>query len=188
MRIYTLGFVGLFFVFGSAHAVQSSPPSDSSIHELLQVTQTHKMLDAMQAQIDSMLKKVTHQATGGQPVDAGEQKIIDTQTSKLNNVLMQQISWSKLEPMYIDIYRKSFTQKEVDDMLVFYKSPSGQSMIEKMPVVMAQAMQTMQGEMATLMPQIQKITEDTANSLRAYEASKKNSSKHSSDGAGSDNK
>ncbi|HEX8776554.1 MAG TPA: DUF2059 domain-containing protein, partial [Rhodanobacter sp.] len=63
---------------------------------------------------------------------------------------------------------------EVDDMIAFYKSPSGQSMVAKMPAVMGQAMENVQIKMATLMPQLRQISEDTASQLKAYEASKQN--------------
>ena len=143
------------------------------MHELLQVTHVHKMLDTMMAQMDGMMKKASQQATAGHPIDAGAQKIIDAQTGKLHSLLMQQISWEKMEPMYISLYRKNLTQKEVDDMLTFYRSPSGQSVIVKMPVIMAQAMHTVQAQMSSLLPQIEKIETDTTSSLKVYEANKK---------------
>ena len=82
------------------------------------------------------------------------------------------MSWDKMEPMYIDLYRQTFTQKEVNDILAFYRTPSGQSMIEKMPVLMTRVMQTAQSMVATLMPQLQKINRDTVSALQAYEARK----------------
>lgn len=180
MRIYPVGFMALLFAFGSAHAGPDSPASYASLHELLQVTQTQKVQDAMMAQVDSMMKRASIQAMAGHQIDAGARKIIDAQTSKLNHVLLQQLAWKKLEPIYIDIYRKTFTQKEVDDMLAFYRSPSGQSMVAKAPAMMAQAMQTVQGMLLNLEPQIQKIMTDTATSLSAYEASQKQARTHSS--------
>ena len=185
MRIHAVGFVGLLFVFGPAYAAPNSPPSDASLHELMQVTQVHKMLDATMAQMDGMIKKESRQAMAGHPVDAGEQKIIDAQTSKLKVVMMQQLSWKKMEPMFISIYRKTFTQKEVDDMLVFDRSPSGQSMIAKTPAMMAQVMQTVQDEMSNLIPQMSKVEMDMVTSLNAYEASKKQAPRHSSTGKAS---
>ena len=174
MRLLTLGLLAGFLVCGSAAAATtaSQPPSAASIQELLQVTQSHKMLDAMKARMDGMMRQASEQALAGQPADAGEQKIMDAQTARLSALMKGQLSWNSMEPMYVDIYRKSFTQKEVDDMIAFYKSPSGQSMVAKMPAVMGQVMQTMQGKMATLAPQLRQISEDTASQLKAYEASK----------------
>ena len=58
-------------------------------------------------------------------------------------------------------------------MLAFYKSPSGQAVLAKMPTVMQQGMQYMKGQMTTLMPEIQKINEETETRLQAYGAGQK---------------
>lgn len=176
MRIQALGFIALFFVFGSACATQNTPPSDASLRELLQVMHAQKSLDYTRNQLDGMLHNSMHQDLAGQVIDGGLQKIIDTQTDKLNDLLLRKMTWASLEPMYVDIYRTTFTQKEVDDMLAFYRTPSGQSMITKMPIVMAQIMRSMQGWMAQLTPQIQKISSDTTSRIKAYEANKQSTS------------
>ncbi len=174
MRTLAFGLFALFLMSGasSVSAAESSPPSKASIRELLEATHAHKLVDTMMSQMDGLLRKSVQQAMSGQPVDAGEQKIIDAQITKLNDLLKQQMSWDKMEPMYIDLYRQTFTQKEVNDILAFYRTPSGQSMIEKMPVLMTRVMQTAQSMVATLMPQLQKINRDTVSALQAYEARK----------------
>ncbi|WP_297985406.1 DUF2059 domain-containing protein [uncultured Chryseobacterium sp.] len=40
-----------------------------------------------------------------------------------------------IENMIIPIYEKHFTEKEIDDFIAFYNTPSGKKMIEKMPIV-----------------------------------------------------
>lgn len=172
MRVHIFCFIALASVFGSASATQNPPPTDASIHALLQATQAHKTIDAVVNQMDGMMRKSIQQAEPGKSSDAGEQKIIDDMTNQVNNLMKQELSWDKMEPMYIDLYRKTYTQKEIDDMLAFYRSPSGRSMVAKMPALMAQSMQTMQGRMATFMPQLRKISVDTNTRLQAYDANK----------------
>jgi hypothetical protein len=185
MRIQIIAFIALLSGFGSALATQNPPPTDASIHVLLQATQAHKTLDAMVHQMDTMMRKSVPEAIQGQPLDAGAQKIVDGMMRQLNTLLKQQISWDKMEPMYISLYRKTFTQKEIDDMLIFYRSPSGRSMIEKMPALVAESMQTAQSRMTTLVPQLQQVSQDTSRRLEAYEANKKKTSVRSPAGAAS---
>lgn len=175
-RICTLGFLALSLVCGTAAATTapSQPASTASIEELLRVTQAHKLLDSTMARMDGMMRQSAAQAAAGQPVDAGEQKIIDAQIDKMNVVMKRALAWDSMKPMYLDLYSKNFSQQDVDGMLAFYRTPAGQSMIAKMPALMAQIMQTMQVKMAALMPQIQQIAQDTANQLKAYRASKQN--------------
>lgn len=150
-----------------------APPSEASIHELLEVTHAHAMLDTVMAQTEGMMKSAMDSSTKGQTLDDGQRKILADGQRKMQNLVLNSLSWDKMQGMYIDIYSKSFSQKEVDDMLTFYKSPSGKAVLAKMPMVMQQTMQYMKSQMATLMPEIQKITEETSAQLRAYNAGQK---------------
>jgi len=175
-RICTLGFLALSLVCGSAAAATapSQPASAASIEELLRVTQAHKLLDSTMARMDGMMRQSAAQATAGQAVDAGEQKIIDAQIDKMNVVMKRSLAWDSVKPLYVDLYSKTFSQQDVDGMLAYYRSPAGQSMIAKMPALTAQLMQAVQVKMAAMMPQIQQIALDTTNQLKAYRASKQN--------------
>lgn len=173
-RLYALSLLAGFFVCGSLAAATptNQPPSDASIQELLQVSKSQRPLGVMNAHIVRMMANSAAQALAGRIADDGAIKIIAGQTAKLDVIMKNQLSWDSVEPIYVDLYRKTFTQKEVDDMIAFYKSPSGQSMVAKMPAVTDQVTQTMQGKLATVMPQLHQISEDTANQLKAYEANK----------------
>lgn len=88
-----------------------APPSDASILQLLEVMQAQKLVDSMTGQLNGMMLKSAEQANGGSPLSAEEQKIVERGVGRLSDLIKQQISWPQLEPMMIDIYRKSFSQK-----------------------------------------------------------------------------
>jgi hypothetical protein len=179
-RICTIGFLALSFVSGSVVAAaatpSSQPASAASINELLRVMQVHKLMDLVIAQVvaqeDGRFRRTAMQMTNGQSPDASEQKIIDAQAAKMDELLKQEMSWDSIKPIYVDLYSKHFTQQEINDALDFYRSPSGQAMVTKMPAVMAQATQLRQARMASYAPQSQKIFQDTKAQITAYEASK----------------
>lgn len=150
-----------------------APPSQASIHELLEVTHAHAMLDSVMSQTQGMMKSALDSSMNGQAMDDAQKKIFADGQHKMQDLLLRSMNWDKMQGMYIDVYSKSFSQKEVDDMLAFYKSSSGQAVLAKMPMVMQQTMQYMKGQMTTLMPEIQKINEETAARLRAYAAGQK---------------
>jgi hypothetical protein len=157
-------------------AFADQPPSDASIRELLDVMQAHKIVDAIITQGDTLGRSAIQQAFNGRPPDAQEQKIMDTQMDKVHVVILSELSWDKISPMYINIYRTTFTQKEVNDMIAFYKSSTGQAVVEKLPMVMQQSTMQMKTHIANIMPQIQQINQDTISQLQSYEASKKGQS------------
>jgi len=132
-------------------------PSDASIKQLLEVTQTHKMLDSTMAQMNAFMTQMMQQATQGQKITPQIQKDIDKRQSEMMANLKELLDWNKLEPMYVRIYQKSFTQQEVDGMIGFYKTSSGQALINKMPVVLQNTLNEMQQMMA---PMMQRMRQD----------------------------
>ena len=145
-----------------------APPSDESIQQLLDVMQSKRLLDNMTSQLNGMMLKSAEQANNGAPLAAEEKKIVNRGIEQLADLVKQQLAWPQLEPMMLDIYRKTFTQKEVDDLVAFYKSPSGQAVIQKMPQVMQQSMAMTQAKMQTMLPQMQQISAQMVKELKAY--------------------
>lgn len=148
-----------------------APPSDASIHELLDVTQARQLVDGISGQFNGMLKKAIAQTQGDTPLDAGSQQIVDRAVDRMAEMFKQNMSWTQLEPQMVEIYRTSFSQQEINDLLVFYRSPSGQAVVRKMPLVLQQSVAVSQTRVQAMMPQIQKITAEMVQELKAYRES-----------------
>jgi len=84
----------------------------------------------------------------------------------------EMLDWDKLEPMYMRIYQKSLTQQDVDGMIAFYETPSGQALINKMPVIMQNTMAEMQQVMRPMMERIERMQQTI---MAEMEAKKKKS-------------
>ena len=144
-------------------------PTDASLKELLTVTQSQKMIDNMFGQIQSMMSAAEKQSLQGKPVTPDIQKILDSGHEKALAVMKEEMSWEKLEPLYIRIYKASFSQKEVDDMLAFYQTPGGQAVIQKMPVVLHNTMTEIQQMMGPMMQKMRAIQQQSAVEIQSAE-------------------
>jgi hypothetical protein len=82
------------------------------------------------------------------------------------------LDWNKLEPMYVRIYQKSFNQQEIDSLIAMYKSPAGQMLLNKMPVVLQNTMGEMQQLMQPVMQRIQRMQKDVVTQMQAERANK----------------
>jgi hypothetical protein len=60
------------------------------------------------------------------------------------------------------LYADTYTEQEMDGIIAFYKSPAGEAMLAKTPAIMAKANELVQQQMATVMPEIQKLIKDAA--------------------------
>lgn len=166
-----LRYVILLAYFAMCPAIAAeAPASETSIRELLTLTQSQKLLDGTMGQVDAMMQRSMKQALAGQTLTADQQRIMDNMRTKMIALFREDMKWETLEPMFIDVYKQSFTQKEVDGMLDFYKSEPGQAVIAKMPLVMQNTMQAMQGRMAVMLPKLQQLQQDAIAELKASRA------------------
>src|ERR1043166_5415324 len=147
-------------------------PGEDSIKQLLEVAQVHKLVDSMKVQMDAFMKNAMQQATQGQSVSPRIQKDIDKRQSELMTVLNEELAWEKLEPLYIRVYRQSFSREVVDGLIAFYKPPTGQAMINKMPVVMQNTFNEVQQRMGPMMRRIQRMQQEVVAEIQAEKAKK----------------
>jgi uncharacterized protein len=144
----------------------SNPPTEASIKQLLEVAQAHKLVDSVMTQMDNLMQQTIAEATKGQQIPEKVQKDIDQRRGELLALMKELLDWKKLEPMYVRIYQKTFTQQEVDGMIAFYKTPAGQAVMSKMPAAMQNTIDEMQQRMGPVMEKMQKMQRDVAAELK----------------------
>ena len=147
-------------------------PTEASVKELLEVAQSRKLVDSVMAQMDNLMQQTIAQATKGQPVPARVQKDIDQRRAEIIAMMKDLLDWKKLEPMYVRIYRKTFTQPEVDGMIAFYKTPAGQAVMSKMPSAMQNTIDEMQATMGPVMQKMQQLQQDVVTQLKTESKNK----------------
>ena len=131
--------------------------SEASVRELLEITQARKLSEGTVAQMDQFMNEAMNRELAGRVPTAEQQAILDDLRTKLVALIGDALKWEKLEPRYVDIYRKSFTDEEVAGMLAFYKTPAGQAVINKMPIVMQHTMGLVQDLLQDISPQLRQI-------------------------------
>ena len=148
----------------------AAQPSDESIRELLQVTDARQLMEGAMAQTDQMIKATMEQSLQGKEVSAEYRKILEDMQTQMVAVLNEDLGWSSMEPMFVEIYQKSFTQSEVDGMLEFYQSDAGKAVTAKMPLVMQNTMMLLQQRMANMAGRMQQIENAAVEKLKANAA------------------
>lgn len=145
------------------------PPSEDSIRRLLEVTEARKLLDGMMTQIDALMRRNMEQALRGRQLTPEQEAIIARMRNKMADAFRDEMTWDKLEPLYVRVYRDTFTQGEVDGMLAFYRTDAGRAVIVKMPGVIQTTMGEMQLRMQPLIQKMRAIEEEALTELRATE-------------------
>jgi uncharacterized protein len=151
----------------SVAVAADNPPSDASIKQLLEVVEMRKLPEAMTSQLDGAMKQAIQQATQGEQVPASIQQDIDKRQAQMIVATKETLDWNKLEPVYVRVYQKSLTQQEVDGLIAFYKTPSGQAVLKKMPVIMQNAVNETQQLMQPLVQQLRTMQQEVRAKVQA---------------------
>jgi hypothetical protein len=119
---------------------QNVPPTEDSVRRLLDLLQTHLILDEAMNNMDDFMQKSMEQArqTQGPALNAKQQQIIDQFRTDMVSAIKDELAWSKIEPGIVSAYANTFSQKEIDDMIAFYSTPNGRSISNKLPLVSRQ--------------------------------------------------
>jgi hypothetical protein len=168
MQILTLILIA-FFSFAAPAFAEEEPADEAIVRELIEVTEAARLLDDVGTQIDAMMEQSVRNALAGKPVSAGQQALLDELRTKVVGIFRESMSWQAMEPMIIEVYRKSFTRKEIEGMLDFYRTDAGRAVIAKLPLVMQHTMAAMQDNLKIMMPKIQAVQTDILARLKALD-------------------
>lgn len=157
------------FILGTLISIPAfaQPASKDSIKQLLKITKSEQFLGQMSPQISNMMHSSIEKFTQGKQLTTKQELALVNYTQELGKIMQEQLTWAKLEPEMIKIYAEEFTQEEIDGMIQFYKTPVGQSTIDKMPIVMQKSMQVGYKQMDAITPKIMQAAEKFAKEMQA---------------------
>ncbi len=145
-----------------AHADDAS--KQTKIQELFRLEKLDQISkQSMQRAMDMMNNPAMVQRMSGVQLPPGQQQAMQQLSGKLFPILSSALSWENVEPDYIKLYANAFTEKQIDDMIAFYKSPTGQAFAEKEPMLVQQQSAIAQQRLIGIMPEIQKTIKDFAD-------------------------
>lgn len=110
----------------STVAPAAEPPSkeEALVRELLEVTGGAEMAQQI----------VRQMMEASIPAESEEFR-------KLREAMLAELDVAAFLETIVPIYEKHFTAEEMEAAIAFYRTPAGQSMLRKMPLVMGEAMQ-----------------------------------------------
>ncbi len=149
--------------------VQAAPPSEGSVEEMLKCLQVDKLLTQALAQMTDGMNKAMEQklqaTIGTRELTPGQKAAIDKFRKKFSQTIQDDLSPGKVRAIYVQCYKETFSQDEVDGIIGFYKSPAGQAVSEKYPQVMQKAQTMMQARMGPMSTKVQAAMDDMIKEL-----------------------
>ncbi|HKD54714.1 MAG TPA: DUF2059 domain-containing protein [Steroidobacteraceae bacterium] len=148
-------------------AANDSRPTEASVHELFRTMNTRTIIDTARGQMNSSSSATLDHTLAGRPLNDQQRQILRDEHAQVMALIGEALDWNTLEPDMVEVYRNHFTQQEIDQMLQFYRSPTGQMVVAKLPGATQEMMQKMQARVQALAPRIVELQRETAAKVRS---------------------
>ena len=149
-----------------------APPSDASLQELSTLAHRDELYRGMKPQMDAMISSSIKEASRGQTVTPERQAVLDRMRERMVAAFDESFNAEAMQMVTVRIYQATYTQDEVDGLIAFYKTPAGQALINKSPLLMQNTMDEMRTLMRPLGQRIAQIKRDGEAELKALSANK----------------
>ena len=159
-----------FCAFAQTSQTANAVPSTESLEELMRLTKADQVMDSIVPLIETQMRAAVQTSVGSKPMTGDQKQFLDSFVTKMTVLLKDELSWNNFKDINLQIHRETYNQSEVDGMIAFYKTPTGQAMINKMPLLMQKSMGLMQQRMG---PMMQRIQAAAAESIREAQAAGK---------------
>ena len=102
MKKITVAVCIFFALSGTAFA---STPSDSSLNQLIAITDMKQLINGTFDQFDRIMDEFIQKSLNGQRVTPSQQVAINNMRTKMVTLLKNEYKWEILEPQFIQIYK-----------------------------------------------------------------------------------
>lgn len=155
-RHFTHLLLGVSLSFAAMAPALAAPPTDADVNRLLAASRAQSILDSMLPQIDKLQREQFEQYASKRQLTADERAKMERIQQRTSQVFREELSWQKMRPMYLDLYKQTFSKEDVLAMAEFYESPAGQSLLDKMPVLMQNVMVAVQTRLQPMLERLER--------------------------------
>lgn len=143
--------------------------------ELIKITGGDKIVDSMKGQLEMVFRQIIDQMN----IQEADKPKLEKYTQRFETIMKEDMNWAKSKAQYLDLYTATFTEKELNALVDFYKSDLGKKVTEKMPELMQKSMMVARTHMDTVIPKLESLTEEMRKEFEppADSAADKNASK-----------
>jgi hypothetical protein len=151
ITVFTLLLI-TFAVFARAE-----PATKASVEELLAVMKMEKTQADQAENLINMIRQGMAQAFKDKQLNAKQRHLMEEGGAAMFKISTEEASWGKTKPIFVKSYQENFSQEEVVAIIDFYRTPAGNALIDKQPVVQQEILKSLMPKMAA-----------TSEKVRAY--------------------
>ncbi len=156
-------------VIACALTAPAAAPTEESVAEMMKVMQLEALLGQTLKGMDEAMTKQMEQnletAVKGKTLSSAQKTAIMDFHEKFAATMNNELSFRVVRQIYMQAYRETFTQDEVDAIIAFYKTPAGKALVEKNPGAMQAANRLMKSRISPLEDKLQTMLDDFVKEL-----------------------
>lgn len=134
--------------------------------EVIALLHSERGVQQVADNISKQVAQAAEKAVGTDPTPDKKAKL-DQFEQQAHQLIEAQLGWKALQPGFVDIYAKAFTDEQLDGIIAFYKSPAGAALLANMPDVNTQIGQLGSSHVNAVQPQLQQLYSTFKQSLAA---------------------
>lgn len=127
--------------FGFAQQNIVDPPaSKADVERYFEAVHVHEMMTQLMQAMTGPMHQMIHEQ-----FERDKDKLppdFEPRMNKIIDDMMTSIPWDEILQAMIPAYEKHFTKGDMDALVAFYSSPSGQKILRELPAVTAESMET----------------------------------------------
>ncbi len=149
----------------------NAPASKADIERYLDVMHSRQMMKDMMQVMTVQVHKMVHEQILKQPnLPADSEARLD----KLTDGIYKDMPVDQLLDAMIPVYQKHLTKGDVDGLIAFYSSPTGEKMLKEMPAILSESMQAASGVMQDMMAKMTQRVNDEIAQMQKSDDTKSN--------------
>lgn len=142
-RIFLAGllFLSISTVSFAQQMDADAPASKEDVQKYLEIMHSRemiaKMTDAMLGPMHQMMHEQFLKDRAKLPPD------FESRITKEMDDFLRTFPFDEMLQAMVPVYQKHFTKNDMDNLVAFYSTPTGQKLIQELPAISAESMQTM---------------------------------------------
>jgi uncharacterized protein len=139
---------------GLAQTAADAPATKEDVEKYFEAVHSHdmmlKMMEAMAKPMHQLAHDQCEKDKDKLPADC------EARINKMMDDMWKQMPFDEMMQAMVPAYQKHFTKGDMDALVAFYSAPTGQKVLQELPAVMAEGMESM---MPIMRESIDRMTE-----------------------------
>ena len=162
-------FLTLSFQSFASNEIITEESKTESVEHLVDLMAMDHMVESIYAQMGGVVHKMRSQMRIENP---DQEEILNKYAELIDDLMRNEVSWEKMQPIVVQIYEANLTKKEIDDMIAFYSTDTGRALIHKMPGLNEQSIIASQQLVGNMLPKLRVLDAQMRAEIQAFQTPK----------------